>query len=414
MASNIISIYNNIDKTLEADPSILNKLHSELSKIVSYAYTQSMASDEGFCFKFTLPITPVQNLFTLLKLDPTATAKSFQEDWKYPSHANMYNDSYYHILLLLAYYGLKKNDQQLVNNALFILLQKLWNGRKYHYIKYCDKRVMNYVVNHLVSKKHMVSKYDSPLLLLRDYFVPTLLKKYGPEILRDPIRLKQLFMQSWARIDQMFAFNPRIDIETGLKRAQGGLLPLYMKAREEGLYLSSPTIMKSGEEGEETGFDEYSTLHNRDAIITGTADFITMNTKPHYSTDFVNEVNSYTKVSSKVINGMLTAMHNHKYYDLIHDTIGVILSRTNIVDKNDICKKEFMINVKRSIISSKNTEEVKKIQTLLFGISERVFEDINLDIKRYGRAQQMQICNVILYGLVYNLKKVNCQGTVEV
>ena len=133
-----------------------------------------------------------------------------------------------------------------------------------------------------------------------------------------------------------------------------------------------------------------------------------------YKLSNINEVNKYTKVSTKVIEGMLKAMHSHKYYDLIHDSLGLILSRTNITDKNDICKKEFMINVKRSIISSKNTEDVRKIQELLFGITKRVFEDMKLDITRYGRAQQMQICNVILYGLVYNLKKTNCQGVVEV
>jgi hypothetical protein len=37
-----------------------------------------------------------------------------------------------------------------------------------------------------------------------------------------------------------------------------------------------------------------------------------------------------------------------------------------------------------------------------------------LDFDNYGKAQQMQICNVVLYGLIYNLKKHNCQGLVDI
>ena len=67
MASNVVSIYNILDRNIEADPTLLNKLHSELSKIISSAYSQSMNSDEGFCFKFILPTTSVLKLYELLK-----------------------------------------------------------------------------------------------------------------------------------------------------------------------------------------------------------------------------------------------------------------------------------------------------------------------------------------------------------
>jgi len=284
-----------------------------------------MNSDEGYCFKFTLPTTSVMGLYTLLKLDQQVVGRAFQADWKFPNHAIMYNDPYYQILLLIVYYGIRRNDDQLINNALFLLLQKLWNGRKYAYIKYCDKRVMAYVVNHMVNKKHNVAKFDSPLALLKDYFVPTLMKKYRPEIAKDVYRLRQLFMQGWVRIDQMFTFNAVTDVKTGEKKAQGGLLPLYMKAKSEGLYQSTPTIMKSDSE-EEPNFDQYSTIHNRDNIVTSTADYITMNSKASYPQHFIDEVNKSTKVSSKIIEQMLTALHNHKNYDLIHDALTVILS----------------------------------------------------------------------------------------
>jgi len=112
---------------------------------------------------------------------------------------------------------------------------------------------------------------------------------------------------------------------------------------------------------------------------------------------------------------MLTSIHNHKNYDLVHDSLSIILSRTNVVDKNDICSKDFMVNVKRNIVSSKNTDEIRKLQKLLNDLSTKIFkENLMLDFNNYGKAQQMQICNVVLYGLIYNLKKHNCQGTVDI
>lgn len=414
MSKQVLTIYDQLDKNIQSDPKLLTKLHSELSKMVSASYQQAMNSDEGYCFKFTLPTTSVMGLFALLKLDQPAVGRAFQADWKYPNHAVMYNDPYYHILLLIVYYGIRRNDDQMINNALFLLLQKLWNGRKYAYIKYCDKRVMNYVVNHMLNKKHNAANFDTPLALMKDYFVPTLMKKYRPEIAKDVYRLRQLFMQSWARIDQMFTFNPVIDINTGEKRAQGGLLPLYMKAKEEGLYQSTPTVMK-GDSEEEPNFDQYSTIHNRDSIVTSTTDYITMNSKVSYPKQFIDDVNKNTKVSTKVIEQMLVALHNHKNYDLIHDILTIILSRTNIVDKNDICNKDFMNNVKRNIISSKNTEEIRKLQKILITLTEKIFsETLKIDLKIYGKAQQMQIYNVVLYGLIYNLQRHNCQNLSDI
>lgn len=141
MSNQVLTIYNQLDKTIQANPSLRTKLHGELSRLISTTYTQAMNSDEGYCYKFTIPTTAVMNLFTLLQLDPKTVGNAFQADWKFPSNAIMYNDPYYQILLLLIYYGIKKNDDQMINNSLFLLLQKLWNGRKYAYIKYCDKEL---------------------------------------------------------------------------------------------------------------------------------------------------------------------------------------------------------------------------------------------------------------------------------
>jgi len=124
VSKHVLEIYNQLDAKFQSDPSLLIKLHGELSRIISATYTHAMNSDEGYCYKFVIPTGAVMNLFTLLKLDPKEVGKAFQADWKFPSTAIMYNDPYYQILLLLIYYGIRKNDDQLINNSLFLLLQK--------------------------------------------------------------------------------------------------------------------------------------------------------------------------------------------------------------------------------------------------------------------------------------------------
>jgi len=409
--SKVVEIYEQMNNTLGNDRNLEHQLFSELSRIVSTAYSQAMANaDESYCFKFSLPITAVNKLYTLIKLDQSAVSKAFQSDWKYPSSAMMYNDPYYHILLLLIYYGLKNKNALIAEHALTILLMKIWNGRKAKYLKYCDKNVMNYVVTHMVNNKHLIAKYSTPMYLIKEYFVPTLLQKYSSEILRNPLKLKQLFMQTWVRINQMFVSNMRENMTTGVKEAQGGILPLYMKAKQENLSLSTQTVSSTDEE-EEPGFDQYASLHNRDEIVTTTTDYITMN-KPSYSPAIISEINNKTKVSVKIIESMLAAMHDHKYYDLIHAILTIILSRTNIVEKGDICKPEFLVQVRKNIISSKNTPDIVNLQKLLNKLVVDIFkEKLNINFNLYSNVQHIQIRNVMIYGLIYNLRKFNCQVT---
>lgn len=410
--SEIKKIYEQLKNTIENDPKIGNQLFLDLSKIVSTAYSQCMANaEESFCYKFSLPITSVIKLYTLLNLDQKEVSKAFQKDWNYPSDAIMYNDPYYHILMLLIYYGLKENKELVVKHSLTILLLKIWNGRKSKYLRFCDKRVMNYVVSNMVNNKHLISKYSTPIALITEYFVPTLIQKYGDEIRRDISRLKQLFMQCWVRVNQIFVFNMRENLTTGKKEAQGGILPLYMKAKQNNLYLSTKVVSsKSSDEDEAPSHEEYLSIHNRDEIIDNTANYITMN-EPVYPPELIKVINERTKVSVKIIESMLKSMHNHQYYNLLHAILVILLSRTGVVDKDDICRAEFIMNVKKNIMSSKNTPDIVNLQKILDKLISDIFRNIGLSFERYSNTQQIQIRNVLLYGIIYNLRKFNCQSS---
>jgi hypothetical protein len=417
--SKIADVFVVMQQQFHADPRIERSVYQEISRFVSTAFTQSMASDEGYCFKFNLPMSGVKKLYAVSGMEEAEVYKAYLKDWGRGAMTNqMHSDPYYQILLLLAYYGIKENKEHFYKNAMLLCLMKIWNGRKVRYIKYCDKKIMKYVTSHMVTKKHGVSKFDSPIGLLHDHYVPTLYAKYGPEIKRNPIRLKALFEQMYSRVNQLFVFNPRTNLTTGKKEAQGGLLPLYMKAREMGMSLSSPSVDFGDEEA---GYDQYSTVHIRDEITNDVVDYITMNPNPSYPKTLVDHFNKKFNIKEATIKSILQAIHNHQYHDILNDLVSIILSRTNISDKIDVCKPNFLTVVKKTIISSKNNPDTKKIQQLCNILLKKIFDNTLKDdtgrpltkvYERYSDVTQIHIRNVLIYGIIYNIKKTVCRGQV--
>ena len=410
--SKVVEVFNTLQMNLRSDPSKKQSAYIELSKIISSAYTQSMGSDEGFCFKFNLPLTQVNKLFSIVDIDPQDLDDAFTSDWKLPirkEEARMYHDSYYQILLLLVFYGIKERDPKFSDNAMLVFLFKVWNGRKTRYLKFCDKNVMKYVVSNMCNNRHLFAKFDSPLSLLKDHFVPTLLKKYGPMASRDPKKLQALFSQSWVRINQIFAQSFRTDIKSGKKYAQAGILPMYMEAKKQGWSMGSTSISGVDEEG--PAFDEYTTTSNRDEIITTTCDAITMNPNPRYSQDFINQLNKIYKVKKATIEQILKALHDHRFHDYHHDILSIILARTNVTQKSDICSPNYQSLIKKNIISSKNNVDARKVQKLCNMLLESIFKErLQLNFKVYSNVLQIQLRSIVINGIVHNLRANVCRG----
>jgi hypothetical protein len=390
------------------DKKIETRIYTEMTKIISAAYSQNIASNESFCFKFTLPLIPVNNFYKTLHLDPAKVNKAVHADWG-RTLTMMHKDPYYQILLLFIYYGVTNKKEMFAKSALMILLMKVWNGRKSKFFKYCDKRIMKYVISNELTNRHVLSKYENPVSLLKDYFMPTILKKYGPEINRDISKLKRLFEQSWARVRQIFVFNARTNIQTGKSEAQGGLLPIYMKAKDEGHYLSSKSIRTTVGDETVTGYEEYATTHNRDSIVSKTTDYIILNKSNKYSQKFIFSINRKTNVSIKIIEQILDYIHTQRNYDIIQNLIVLILSRCDISSKEDICNRDFTKNIRKNVISSKNNKEINKIQRLLDKMLDTFFkEKLKSNFNKYSNVHKIKIRNVITYALEYNLVKLNC------
>lgn len=386
-------------------------VNTELARLVTNAYVQNMQSDEGFCFKFSIPLSSVNNLYTTLGLNPAEVSIAFKSDWGGDKISAMHKDSYYQILLLLIYHAIIKKRDVIAQNALMLVLIKIWNGRSGKFFPWCDKKIMKYVVSTMMSNRHSISKYENPVTLLKNNLVPTLLSKYASEIRSDPNKLKRLFEQGYARIFQLFIFNKKTNLKTGESEAQGGLLPLYMKAHRDGLHINVSKVYDNKDEDAPT-FDQYSTTHYRDEIVQKTTDMIVMNSKPQYPQDLIKRINTKTNVSAKIIEKILTAIHEHKNYEIIKDLIILFLSRTNVSNVNDICSGSFSQNLQRNVISSKNNSDVNKIQKLLDIMLDRIFkEKLELDFNKFSQVHKIKIRNVVIFGIEYNLFKINCKGS---
>lgn len=303
------------------------------------------------------------------------------------------------------------NQKPFVSNAMLLILIKLWNGRRQEFIPYCNPAVMRHVISNMVSNKYHVSKHDSPINLLANLFVPTIIAKYGPEIKNNDDKIKNLFMQSYARIYQLFRQQPKVNPVTGKKEATSGIAALYYRAHSEGA-LVKDTVIKSDNEEDPT-FEKFGSTHQIDEIVTSVSDFITLNSSPNYPEQFVSQINRLTHVSSKVLVLMFKSIHKNKYYDYISDLLTLILGRIGIKEKSDICSAQFMIELKKKVISSKNNADAAKITKILDIMLVELFKEIgNYDFNKYSNVQKIQIRTALTHVLVYNLKRAVCHQQV--
>lgn len=174
---------------------------------------------------FNLPIAEVQTLFTDLSINPQRVGQVFCT-----SH-----DKYSQILLLLTSVGLLKSDKLIYQNALFLLLAKVWNDAADQYFPAgIDAAVMDKVIDKKLWGQHLLKKYKTPYNMLVNHFLPTLLNKYGAIVIADPShRTNKLYTQGKMRLDQLFQNNWVIDYETGGRRYFTGLVPMYEELEAE-------------------------------------------------------------------------------------------------------------------------------------------------------------------------------------
>lgn len=410
MQSQVRQLYERLSQELNNDPRKQRKLTTQITSTVSGISSKAMSSDESYCFRFNLPMNFQRKVFEIIdSINQDDLYNAFYADWGRKAMQNrMHSDPYYQILLLLFYYSVKENIKVLKENTLMLILFKLWNGRKTKFLKWCDPDIMQYVVSYMTSRRHAINKYDDPYDLIKNYFVPTLLKKYESKIEYDPFYLKTIFEQAYVRIRQIFVQDNYTNIRTGKKESRGGILALYMKAKEQGLSMKNPSVRTSSEEG--PSFQQYTTGSNQEEMTNTITNYITMNPRPNYSQSFIKSIRSEIPVSVNLIEKMLVKMHDHSFHDSLHEIINIILSQTDVSTRSEICSPEFMDKVKKKVIASKNNKLAKTRSKLTMNILDQIFQSLNLDIRNYSTVNQIQIRKIITYGLVHNMQKAICQN----
>ncbi len=406
-------LYNEVSVKLHSDGALNRRVESQLIKIVSDAFLQMMSnkSDEGYCFSFFIRIKMFKDLMNTLDLTPEKLKAVFLQEWGAGAMTNhMHSDPYYQFYLFMLYYYIKEKNEKLMNNCMINILIKLWNGRKKKYIRHCNKDVMAYVVNYMTSKKHMVNKYNNPLELIQNYFTPTLLKKYKPNIDRsDAAGLKQIFEASFSRVRQMFVFNPMVDIKTGKSVATGGLMPMYLKAVKEGMSIKTITMYDRKDDEPAVSFSDYISINNLDEIIDKTINKMTMNTQPKYSELFINNLYKDYGIKKPTIVHILTSTHNYKYKDQLSDIYSIILHQTRVISKDDICSANFTRAVNK-LLKSKNNEDINKLKEHNLELLSDIMTDY-LKVKplmSHSKNHLIQLHKLLIRGLIYNLRSAIC------
>ena len=407
--SNLSELYNQVSQFLNTDMSSYKKIQSNLISSVSDASVQAMSSDQGYCFKFALKSRNYKNLLQLVGLTERNLQIAFTKDWGSNSQKNhMHSDPYYQTYLFFLYFGIKENNQKIIESSLSCILFKLWNGRKTKFLQYCNKDIMNYVVNYMCSKKHLANRFNTPYDMIQNHFVPTLLTKYGDNIKKDPFSLKRIFEQAFTRVRQLFVSRTRIDIKTGNRVSEGGLFPLYKKAHDEGLSMSSVNIR--GNEDNPISFSDYMTGSNMDELINSTVEKIVMNNQPTYSQMFVENLRKTYKLSKNVIQKLLIQLHDYKYHNKLHDIYSIILSQTEVIDKSDICNPKFTDLVNTKVLASKNSKSANELKSKLMNLLEDMLKQtVQRSISEYSNVHHIQLRKMIIRVLIYNLRVTVCK-----
>ena len=390
---------------------IISSLKNELNYISNYVFQSSLKNiDSGYCMKFIIPVEKVLNLSKLINIPINEISDAFIADWNLPRNDHkMYGEPYYHILLLLFYYGVVNRQEVMSKQCLSLILYRMWNGRLTNAIKYCDAKTMAYVVRNMLNKRHLVLTYNSPLTLINDYFVPTLFSKYADMVRRDPKNnLKLLFNQCFNRLRQIFYQNMSVDLTnpSAPSTAKSGLAVLYYKAKYEGTNIETKTPLDNEEAGIE---DKLTSSEFNDMVDTITSNIV-MNKYDlnSYSAPLIELIKSDHKLSTQGIEKIINKLHSPSNMDNIRDIISILLY---LVSKNNISctnEQQYYESIKKLVISSKNTTINKQVKILLDKLLTSILNQYNMNYDAYTDVRKSQFRAAVIYLLSEILYKHIC------
>jgi len=198
-------------------------------------YMRSGRDESKKVFNIRVPEQEVLSFYDLLDMDQKEISEIFRRDWQDMIFSKVFKDPYYHMLLILIYYGLYMREKSITEQALFLIMVKAWQDNKDKYF-HCDlnESIMQKALMRRLTGNVIFRKYKRPYDVFVLHHVPMLMRKYGKSLLIDPLKyMNRILAQVYRRIDQQFKTNTRTNIDTGKKEVISGLVHLYNETLNE-------------------------------------------------------------------------------------------------------------------------------------------------------------------------------------
>jgi hypothetical protein len=399
-----------ITQEFRNDPNLRRQIEIKFEQFVRKLYTEMLSSNLGYCANLKVPTTEVADLFKKISsVTADEVSDAFKKQWQIPASAHQLNNPFYHYCLFFITYALRTNNDKLAKSALTLMITLLWNGRRSRLIPYCNPETMRYVISKL-TKRRLFRKYDSPLSLVIDYFVPSLLKKYGDRIKNDSNVTKRLIEQAWARLHQIFIQDKAPNLQTGKIDVRRGIAAEYMAARKQGLKISSAKGMSFDDDEEGASPLEQHTTSQYEETVSNVTNYIVMNYRPKYEEWVLDLIQKESKVNRKAIQIFINNLHSIKFNDYIREIVNILSTRLQVVDRN-ICGRNFLTDeVRRKIISSKNTPDISQLQKIIDLLIGDIFKHAikHINYEDYTAPTRGKFRKVIIYIIAYNIQKYIC------
>jgi len=189
---NASTIINNLIKKVQDDQTLHDliawKLCAVCLKMESYQHNDLNK------YYFKLPVSEVLSFSETLEINIKNP---------FPFWAG--GDEYYRSTMILASIGLSISDDSIARNSCHLMLAKTWNNiidKNFPVI--FNTSIMDMIIRDRLTPHHLLKKrnlYD----LIGRYYVPTILRKYGRDVVDNPIENASLLItQGYARIYQIF------------------------------------------------------------------------------------------------------------------------------------------------------------------------------------------------------------------
>lgn len=257
----------------------------------------------------------------------------------------MYVVEIYQVLSLTYWIGLEKDDRDLRFFAISFMAARLFNGRLKRFYPNgpngCNEEIANYVLNNVLNNNSVFKKYRSPVMLILQYFAPTMDQKYAEEIKTDPANktrgLKILMNQLHARIFQAFKVTSRHYYQA------------YQDGNKESLQSNIHTFSDNNKVEKYEGFDS-NIGKLADTIVKGL-----MFKKKPLNDKNIEILKTKFGISDKVTKSIMDFIHNDEDDEIIKEYYEYLLRALKLSDVEKICSLHIMY-ITNEIVGAKGRD----------------------------------------------------------